>query len=851
MKIILLMLVTFSYVFANICVMPSPLTLQLIIEYTKWRSWDQIVLFDNLSPKNCVMRYARPLMACLAESGISVSIQSATNPNIPVALTIRRHRIGSIVLLDGFNFTSPNNVLQVASQKLLFNYYVSWFMITARNTDTTIDGVLKDLNIGIDSDVVVATSLHSQDVMRELTLKYRNRTCSSLRHYGQPVNFRNLTERQNPDRMMNLDYITRENRTMCYHFLHVYKIRNNDNSSLVVYSLGSWCPGIVLLKNPMSVKLRKDFKGWPIIFGVLNGTNDGQTDITNEFEVNDIAPLLDFANSVTHELNASMDLIAHDKLGTLTNKVWSNLLGDVVTGNVDAGLGYITINDERLEDMTFSHPLIRYMRNVYYHPLETGTMRDIFLQPFNDRLLGCVAATYFLILLSMGTIIYVAKRTLHPEEEKNVGLGEAALWCMSVMCMQGSPWIPKSPSGKILLLFSLIFALVTYNAYAGFITSILSVQASGIRSITDLLFNNFKLGYSITDDEYIRNVNDSNLRQLYIKAFNSRESRLSATTGLMKASQERYGFFVSATLARRALRTTFIQERCTLKELPLPQTFTLVALPMANTCPYKKIINLSILRIQEHGVLRRIAERMLPEMPTCKAPTTFNSARLADVYSAFLILIVGLITAVSIGIFERIWNKRKQMQESIVRGFREHHFIPHMPHIHFHYPHRHHHQLDHHHSPSLPPPPSHNPNDHSNHHHLRYQGHHHNDHSYQPYAINSNKPVITTPYLIDYSNLAQKNSDNVMTIKKKSNEPSSNVSTIVKGRSSATRSSSVRKRSTNSMSKKVSWVSFVGISKKKSIIPIDTRKISTENIVNTKNTEETDETKLDVLPFQL
>lgn len=103
---------------------------------------------------------------------------------------------------------------------------------------------------------------------------------------------------------MNLDYITRENRTMCFYFLHVYKIRNSDNSSLVVYSLGSWCPGLFLLKNPMSVKLRKDFKGWPIIFGVLNGTNDGQTDITDEVEVNDIAPLLDFADSVTHDLNA-------------------------------------------------------------------------------------------------------------------------------------------------------------------------------------------------------------------------------------------------------------------------------------------------------------------------------------------------------------------------------------------------------------------------------------------------------------------------------------------------------------------------------------------------------------------
>jgi len=68
----------------------------------------------------------------------------------------------------------------------------------------------------------------------------------------------------------------------------------------------------------------------------------------------------------------------------------------------------------------------------------------------------------------------------------------------------GSPWTPRSPSGKTLLLSSLIFSLVMYNAYAGFITSILSVQATGIKSITDLLFNNFKLGYSAADDTYIR-----------------------------------------------------------------------------------------------------------------------------------------------------------------------------------------------------------------------------------------------------------------------------------------------------------------------------------------------------------
>lgn len=80
---------------------------------------------------------------------------------------------------------------------------------------------------------------------------------------------------------------------------------------------------------------------------------------------------------------------------------------------------------------------IFYRRNIYYHPLESGTMRDIFRQPFNNYLLSCVAFTYFVILISMGLIIYTAKTVLHYKEAKHVGIGEAALWCISIMCMQG------------------------------------------------------------------------------------------------------------------------------------------------------------------------------------------------------------------------------------------------------------------------------------------------------------------------------------------------------------------------------------------------------------------------------
>ncbi|XP_032670986.1 uncharacterized protein LOC116844031 [Odontomachus brunneus] len=401
-----------------------------------------------------------------------------------------------------------------ASQKLLFNYYFSWLLVTTKDTDSTIDAILRDLNIGIDSDIVVTTlPLPNDATAWKYAQKYWDKTCSSFRRYGNRFEFKGPPERRNVENATsNLNYVILENCTVSFYMVHTYKIRNSDNTSLVTRYLGFWNPGAHILKLPVSVKLRDDFNGLPIVFDVLNGTNDGQMDVI-EAEVIDIAPLLDLAIYVTSYVNArtlsieSRLFVAsswYEKLGILTNKVWNHLLGDVVSDIIDIGLGYIIINEERLGEMVFSYPLIRYMRNIYYYPLESGTMRDIFLQPFNNRLLGCVAATYLILLIAMTTVIYAAKTVLHNEDEKHVGIGEAMLWCINIMCMQGSPWIPRTPSGKTLIMFSLMFALVKYNAYVGFITSILSVQASGFKSITDLLFNNFRFGYSVADDEYIR-----------------------------------------------------------------------------------------------------------------------------------------------------------------------------------------------------------------------------------------------------------------------------------------------------------------------------------------------------------
>jgi hypothetical protein len=70
----------------------------------------------------------------------------------------------------------------------------------------------------------------------------------------------------------------------------------------------------------------------------------------------------------------------------------------------------------------------------------------------------------------------------------------------------GSSWSPKSPSGSLVLIFSLCFALVIYNAYAAFITSVLSVRVASIRGLGDLLESDFHFGYRLggQDEAFLR-----------------------------------------------------------------------------------------------------------------------------------------------------------------------------------------------------------------------------------------------------------------------------------------------------------------------------------------------------------
>jgi hypothetical protein len=95
-------------------------------------------------------------------------------------------------------------------------------------------------------------------------------------------------------------------------------------------------------------------------------------------------------------------------------------------------------------------------------------------------------------------------------------------------------------------------------------------------------------------------INDTALRQLYLRGFVQNQGVDEAATGLLKASHGGYAFFVSARLGRKALNSYVAQDkRCAIQELTVEATKSAIALPMGIASPYRRLINLRYSTVTE------------------------------------------------------------------------------------------------------------------------------------------------------------------------------------------------------------------------------------------------------------
>ncbi|KAG6460188.1 uncharacterized protein LOC115450000 isoform X2 [Manduca sexta] len=709
-------------------------TLPFMLEYAIWRGWHQAIVYTPHLEQDCKGSVTR-LVKCLNLNGIAVSENSLSSPRIVTKLGIiiicpdlRRSTSEKFVkLIDKL-------------QDLQMNTASYDWLLTARFDEDFkyINSILNATSIRFDQNIAVtypSRNVKSFSLGRELcdgnflykrnyvpsgdpfSIQNRSRYCSycgngvktfydrfyyrtserfkhlsnnrTYKHFGIVMPLYNSGLYYNYSRDFNMTDIMKfsvnrfkplkkfvnenyEQQGGIY-ILQYFKVRSN--STLYVSLLGIWSQeeSMSKVEIPYPVEARS-FLGEELIVGRCNSSFDGTTSVDEDVPTSP-ALLDDVLYFLTMRLNTTPSLRYYNKLGFRTYEgSWTGLLGALIGNSVDVALEPVTAHSPRHQDMDFIFPVAETMCNIYIRHQETSTVRDIFLAPFSTKLVGCVVGIAVIASLTAVVISKVSSKV-----RKNVhslGYVESLIWSTGILCQQGSVWSPLNPAASILLIVCLFFAMVTYNAYAAFITSVLSVRVASVDTVAAVLHSpNLKIGYirNGADQMYLMSTKDTLLNAFYIRGYSNAENLVSsADEGLARAATQDYAFFAGQRAARSTLRSlSQARGRCAVRELPVHTTRAHLAFPLAKNSPYAKPLLVSLLHLRTGGSLARLEAALVPDMPYCATKAGFASARATDVRSAFILLGTGFVTALLLGFGEYCWKNKHQQKEFIKKYYEQ------------------------------------------------------------------------------------------------------------------------------------------------------------------------------------
>ncbi|GBP63266.1 hypothetical protein EVAR_89056_1 [Eumeta japonica] len=110
---------------------------------------------------------------------------------------------------------------------------------------------------------------------------------------------------------------------------------------------------------------------------------------------------------------------------------------------------------------------------------------------------------------------------------------------------KGGAWTPPNSAASALLIVCLLFGVVTFNSYAAFITSVLSVRVASLDTVAAVLNSpDFKIGYiqNGADQMYLMSTKDAQLNAFYIRGYSDAANLVSsAAEGLSRAATQNKG----------------------------------------------------------------------------------------------------------------------------------------------------------------------------------------------------------------------------------------------------------------------------------------------------------------------
>nr|QKN21291.1 glutamate receptor ionotropic kainate 2 [Bactrocera dorsalis] len=365
---------------------------------------------------------------------------------------------------------------------------------------------------------------------------------------------------------------------------------------------------------------------------------------------------------------------------------WDGLVKQLLDGNADLGICDLTMTSARRQAVDFTPPFMTLGISILYaKPEQPPPDLFSFLSPFSLDVWLYMATAYLgvsLLIFGLSRMAPADWENPHPckepEEVENP-------WCMSnttwlavgSIMGQGCDILPKAASTRLVTGMWWFFALMMLNSYTANLAAFLTMSRmeSSIESAEDLAAQSkIKYGALLGGSTmgFFRDSNFSTYQRMWTAMETARPSVFTKNNdeGVDRVLKGKglYAFLMESTTLEY-----IIERNCDLMQVGGWLDYKTYGIAMPFNSPYRKQISGAVLKLGESGMLSELKRKWWKEMHgggSCSQAESSGGDTpeldLENVGGVFLVLGIGLLTAILIGMCEFLWNiKAVAIEEKI------------------------------------------------------------------------------------------------------------------------------------------------------------------------------------------
>nr|CAI5841414.1 unnamed protein product [Callosobruchus analis] len=344
--------------------------------------------------------------------------------------------------------------------------------------------------------------------------------------------------------------------------------------------------------------------------------------------------------------------------------------------------------DDRIDYVDFvpaSTPT--YFKFIFRAP-PLSYVTNIFTLPFDAYVWYCTVALIAVIFFVIYAIAVwewkdpVFKRKLEKMESASTPALrpktlDVAVLEIGAITQQGTDTEPKSISGRIATLITLLALMFLYTSYSANIVALLQSTTESIKTLEDILNSRITLGVHdvVYGHYYFEHATEPTRRAIYEQKVAPKGQKphfMTVEEGIARVRKEFFGFSGEVSSSYKIVADTFEEhEKCSLKEV-IFITPVDTHMPIRKKSAYKEFVKVGSLQILHSGIQRREENRIYTKKPVCHSKgSNFDSVGLIDCYAAFLIFAIGVALSLTMFLLEQCSKRHRSRQDYVVDLFKE------------------------------------------------------------------------------------------------------------------------------------------------------------------------------------